>query len=106
MTPNSIVNSPLIINAISNNFVSRTNCYSKPSFLDVQLEERDYQLVASYDGCSFYEWNIGGMSEHQVINLLREMMMAANAYRIKTNNSDFYATGALVTRFTGLLKGC
>nr|CAN70247.1 hypothetical protein VITISV_021083 [Vitis vinifera] len=33
------------------------------------------------------------------------MMMAANAYRIKTSNSDFHAAGALVIGFTGLLKG-
>ena len=85
--------------------MSRKNYYSKPSFPDVQLEERNCQLAASYDGSSFYEWNIDGMREHQIINLLHEMMMAANAYRIKTSNSDFHATGALVIGFTGLLKG-
>ena len=90
MAPYSIVKTPLTINAISNNFVSRKNYYSKPSFPDVQLEERNYQLVASYDGSSFYEWNIDGMSEHQIINLLHEMMMAVSAYRIKTSNSDFH----------------
>ena len=79
MSPNSIMKPPSTINAISNNFVSRKNYYSKPYFLDVQSEERNYHLAASYDGSSFYEWNIDGMSEHQVINLLHEMMMAANA---------------------------
>ena len=49
---------------------------------------------ASYVGSIFYEWNIDGMSEHQIINLLHELMMAANAYRIKTSNSDFHVTGA------------
>ena len=53
----------------------------------------------------FYEWNIDGMSEHQIINLLHEMMMVANAYRIKTSNSDLYTIGTLVIGFTGLLKG-
>ena len=38
MSPDSIVKPPLIINAISNNFVSRKNYYSKPSFPNVQLE--------------------------------------------------------------------
>ena len=60
---------------------------------------------ASYVGSIFYEWNIDGMSEHQIINLLHELMMAANAYRIKTSNSDFHVTGAWVIGFTGLLKG-
>ena len=53
----------------------------------------------------FYEWNIDEMSEHQIINLLHEIMMGANAYRIKTSNSDFHVVGALVIGFTGLLKG-
>ena len=29
------------------------------------------------------------MSEYQIINILHEMMMVVNAYRIKTNNFDF-----------------
>ena len=58
MSPDSIVKPPSTINAISNNFVSRKNYYSKPSFVDVQLEERNYQLAASYDGSSFYEWKM------------------------------------------------
>ena len=60
----SLDSNPSTINAISNNFISRKNYYSKPSFPDVQLEERNYQLAASYDGGSFYEWNIDVMSEH------------------------------------------
>ena len=105
MSPDSIVKTPSTINAISNNFVSRKNYYSKPSFVDVQLEERNYQLAASYDGSSFYEWNIDRTSENQIINLLHEMMMTANAYGIKTNNFDFYVASALVIGFTSLLKG-
>ena len=31
--------------------------------------------------------------------------MVADDYRIKTNNSNFHAIGALVIGFTGLLKG-
>ena len=101
----SIVKTSFIINVISNNFVSRKNYYLKPFFPDVQLEERNYQLVTSYDGNSFYEWNIDEMSEHQIINLLHEIMMAANAYGIKTSNFDFHATSAFVIGFIGLLKG-
>ena len=105
MSPNSIVKPPAIVNAISNNFVNRKNYHSKPSFPDVQLEERNYQLVATYDGSSFYKQNIDKISEHQVTNLLHEMMMAATTYRIKTNNSNFYVVGALVIGFASLLKG-
>ena len=45
------------------------------------------------------------MSEHQIVNLLHEMMMAANAYKIKTNNSNHHAARTLVIGFTDLLKG-
>ena len=45
------------------------------------------------------------MSEHQIINLLHEIMVAANAYRIKTSNFNFYVASALVIGFTSLLKG-
>ena len=57
MSLDSIVKTPSIINAISNNFVSRKNYYSKPSFPDVQLQEKNYQLAASYDDSTFYEYN-------------------------------------------------
>ena len=105
MSPDSIEKPLATVNAISNNFVSRKNYYSKPSFPDVQLEDRNYQLAASYDSSSFYEWNIDGISKHQIINLLHEMMMTVNAYRIKTSNSNFHAADALLIGFIGLQKG-
>ena len=104
MSPNLIVKIPSTINAIFNNFVCRKNYYSKPSFPDVQLEKRNYQLIACYNGSSFYECNIDGMDEHQIINLLHEMVMVVNAYIIKTSNSDFHNVDALVIGFNGLLK--
>ena len=55
ISPDSIVKTSSTINAIFNNFLSRKNYYLKPFFPDVQLEERNYQLVASYDGSSFYK---------------------------------------------------
>ena len=58
MSPDSIEKPPTTVNAISNNFVSRKNYYSKPFFPDVQSEDRNYQLAASYDGSSFYEWKM------------------------------------------------
>ena len=41
----SIVKTPATVNAISNNFVSKKNYYSKSSFPNVQLEERNYQWL-------------------------------------------------------------
>ena len=46
MSQDSIVTPPSTINAIYNiNFISRKNYYSKPSFPNVQLEERNYQWL-------------------------------------------------------------
>ena len=45
------------------------------------------------------------MSEDQIINLLHEMMMVDNTYRIKTSNSNFHTIDALVIGFIGFLKG-
>ena len=83
MSLDSVVTLPSTINAISTNFANRKKLLFKAFFLDVQLEEINYQLAASYDDSSFYEWNIDGMSEHQIINLLHERMMTTNAYRNK-----------------------
>ena len=105
MSPYSIDKPPLTINSISNNFVHRKNHYSKPSFSDVQIDERNYQLTANYDDSSFYEWNIDRMSKYQIINLLHKMIMTANAYKIKTSNSDFHVINALIIGFISLLKG-
>ena len=58
MSLDSIEKPPATVNAISNNFVSRKNYYSKLYFPNVQLEERNYQLATSYDGSSFYEWKM------------------------------------------------
>ena len=44
------------------------------------------------------------MSEHQIINLLHEIIIVVNAYKIKTNNFDFLVVGTLVIGFTGVLK--
>ena len=30
-------------------------------------------MAASYNGSSFYEWNIDGMNEYQIINLVKVM---------------------------------
>ena len=69
------------------------------------LEERDFQSPSNYDGTSFYEWNVDGLSEHHITNLLQQMLMEANAYKLIINNSDHSAANALVIGFTGLLKG-
>ena len=59
---------------------------------------------SQYDGTSVYEWNIDGLTEHQILNMIQEINMAANAYAIKGNNQK-QITDLLTSGFTGNLKG-
>jgi hypothetical protein len=51
-----------------------------------------------------YEWNIDGLSEYELLNVLHEMMMVANVYK-DANRSDHQVANSLITGFTGQLKG-
>lgn len=81
------------------------NYWNRPSLPDVQLEERTFQFDRSqYDGNSVYEWNIDGHSEHQIMNIVQEMTMAANAYKAH-NNTQLQIVNIITSGFTGSLKG-
>ena len=51
----------------------------------------------------FYEWNIDGCSELEIMNILQEMFMAATAY--STENEDHEVVEFLLAGFTGVLRG-
>ena len=55
------------------------NFYQRPTPLDLQFEERQ-QKQNSYNNCDIYSWNIDGLSEHEILVVLRKMQMAATAY--------------------------
>ena len=55
-----------------------------------------------YNDTFIYEWNIDGLSEHEIINVLRQMTMAATAYL--TNNDDHNAAQLLISEFSGTLQ--
>ena len=52
------------------------NYYSKPTPLDIQYEERKWYWENSYDGHGVHEWNIDGKSEYEIINTLKNKIMA------------------------------
>ncbi|XP_022933349.1 uncharacterized protein LOC111440658 [Cucurbita moschata] len=52
----------------------------------------------------FYEWNIDGLSDYLIMNVVNEMMMAAGAYKLQRHKSDHQIAQVLVTGFTGQLK--
>lgn len=60
---------------------NKFNWYHRPSLLDMRLEQRNkFEHKSRFDGESLYVWNIDGVPEFQVVNILNEMLMAASAY--------------------------
>ena len=78
----------------------KKNWYPKPTPLDLQFEERHTFVNSSYSPDLIYEWNIDGMSEYEIINLLHEMTLLTNAYK-NHGQLDHQIAHLIVTGFTG-----
>ncbi|KAH9792314.1 hypothetical protein KPL71_004069 [Citrus sinensis] len=73
---------------------------------DLTIDNRPSALnQARYNASSVYEWNIDGMSEYNILGLLQQMTMAANAYKTQSGTSDKAIAEILIAGFTGQLKG-
>ena len=55
-----------------------------------------------YNDNYIYEWNIDGLSEHETLNVLRQMLIAATAYLME--NDDHNDTQLLISGFSGTLR--
>ncbi|KAG8640705.1 hypothetical protein MANES_13G076999v8 [Manihot esculenta] len=77
--------------------------YPRPSPINLQYEDVSYNPV-QVDGSSIIEWNIDGLSDYQIKNVLQYMTMHATACRAK-GNDDPAAARALISGFSGQLKG-
>ena len=58
------------------------NWYPRPTPPDMQSEERVFQTQFSVSADKFYEWNIDGLSEHEIINNMSHMSMVSIAIKI------------------------
>ena len=57
---------------------------------DLTIDNRPSALNQSwYNASSVYEWNIDGMSEYNILGVLQQMTMAANAYKTQIQNNFF-----------------
>ena len=95
------------INRIAHKYKQQTktrNYYPIPTLPDLQYKERNQIVQSKYDGDAIYEWNIDGVSDHQVLNIFQEMIMASTAYKSR-GNSDNLICVHLVVGFTSQLKG-
>ena len=73
---------------------------------DLAIDNRPSTLNQSrFNAFSVYEWNIDGMSEYNILGLLQQMTMAANAYKTQSGTSDKAIAEILIAGFTGQLKG-
>ena len=75
--------------------------YQRPTPPDLQFEEKQTKQN-SYNNCEVYSWNIDGLSEHEILIVLRQMQMAATAYLTESDNHN--AAQVLLTGFTGTLR--
>ena len=73
------------------------NYYPRPTPPDLQYEERLPQR-AIYNDTFTYEWNIDDLSEHEILNVLRQMLMVKITYL--TDNDDHNATQVLLSGFS------
>ncbi|KAH9776544.1 hypothetical protein KPL71_006740 [Citrus sinensis] len=69
---------------------------------DLAIDNRPSALNQSrFNASSVYEWNIDGMSEYNILGLLQQMTMTANAYKTQTGTSDRAIAEILVVGFIG-----
>ena len=81
------------------------NWYSSPTPPDIQFEERAFQTQFTVSVDKLYEWNIDGLSEQGIINIMSHMSMVGIAYQ---NNHDLdqpKIVNLLVIGFFGTLRG-
>ena len=81
------------------------NYYPRPTFPDMQFEERNQYTQASYTSDTIYEWNIDGMTEYNILTKLQEMTMVSTAYKLNNRLPDHAVAQTIVAGFTGQLKG-
>lgn len=76
--------------------------YHRPSPIDAQFENRAFNDGIQFNGEYICEWNLDGLTDYQIIVLLKQMTMFAQAARIKAN-SEKRITQALASGFVGQL---
>ncbi|RVW18795.1 hypothetical protein CK203_102744 [Vitis vinifera] len=72
------------------------NYYPRPTFPDMQFEERNQYTQASYTSGTIYEWNIDGMTEYNILTKLQEMTMVSTAYKLNNRLPDHAVAQTIV----------
>ena len=78
------------------------NWYPKPTPPNLQFKERNVSNQFSISSGKFYEWNIDGLSEQEILNKIQHMSMVANSY-LNENRTHLVVIELMVLGFTGKL---
>ena len=85
-TINTMETDELEINKLrfqNKNYPKLRNYYSRPTYPDIQFEEKGELIQNSFTGSNIVEWNLDGLSEQGILDLTCQMTMAATAYKSK-----------------------
>jgi hypothetical protein len=77
--------------------------YKRPSPQDLLYEEND-NFQNSYSGKQIYEWNIDGLTEKQILDLIHKMIMYSTVCK-QQGNTDSMIASFIVVGFIGQLRG-
>jgi hypothetical protein len=77
--------------------------YKRPSPHDLLFEETE-NFQTSYSGKSIYEWNIDGLNDKQIIDMIHRMIMYSTVCK-QQQNSDSSIASYITTGFVGQLRG-
>jgi hypothetical protein len=80
------------------------NWYPRPTPPDIQFEEINFQSQFAVFANKLYEWNIDGLSEHQILDKLTHMTMVSNSYATNHSLGQPKVIDLLVSGFTWTLQ--
>jgi hypothetical protein len=78
--------------------------YKRPTPQDLLWEEDYFNVQYSYNAKTIYEWNIDGLSEYQIYEVIHKMMMYSSVCK-SIGNQDRDIAIFIINGFTGSLKG-
>ncbi|XP_045792081.1 uncharacterized protein LOC123886847 [Trifolium pratense] len=77
--------------------------YKRPSPQDLLFEETE-PFQNSYSGKAIYEWNIDGLNDKQIIDMIHRIIMYSSVCK-QQGNSDSSIASFITTGFIGQLRG-
>ena len=77
------------------------NFYLRPTFPDMQYEERNQYTQASYTSGTIYVWNIDGMTDYNILTKLQEITMVSTIYKLNNRFLNHVVAQTLVVGFIG-----